>query len=328
MGGSLVTGAPGWLGNQLVRKLVEDGREVRCLVLPDADASELRSLGVEVVNGDVTQPDTLRGAARGCDVVYHAAGIVHPGTFTIGDLHRVNVGGTANVLREAVASRVRRFVFVSSNSAAGVNRRRGELMDETTPERPYLRYGASKRAAEELVRAAYDRGEIETSVIRPCWYYGPGQPERQTRLMRMVREGKAPMFGDGSNLRSMTYVESLCEALMIAAASGAAAGRTYWIADERPYTTREIYEAIAEIVGVELRTANLPGPASSVAAFGDAVLQAVGLYQMEVHVAGEMNKDIACSVERAKAELGYRPPTDLREGMRVSYEWAVARGLL
>lgn len=324
----LVTGAPGWLGDRLAALLASKGAEVRCLVLPSADDTALRTLGAQVVRGDVTDAGSLRDAARGCDVVYHAAGLIHPRTFSIGDLDRVNAGGTRNVLAEAVSSGARRFVYVSSNSAAGNSPRRGELMTEETPERPYLAYGRSKRAAELAIGEAQAAGRIESVIVRPCWFYGPGQPERQTRLMRMVREGKAPMFGKGTNLRSMTYVDSLCEALVLASASEGANGRTYWVADARPYTTREIYETIARVVGVELETTNLPGIASDLSAAGDAFLQALGLYQMELHVAGEMDKDIACDPSRAREELGWQPPTDLESGMRRSYEWAVERGLL
>lgn len=328
LGKALVTGAPGWLGNRLVRKLALEGVETRCLVLAGSDVSALRDAGAEVVEGDVLLPDTLSGAVEGVDTVFHAAGIIHTGSFGLADLDRVNTRGTKNLLEAAVRADVRRFVHVSSNSAAGCNRRREVPMDERTPVRPYMRYGRSKSLAEGAVNDAWARGAIETTVLRPCWYYGPGQPERQTRLMKMIVLGKAPLFGDGANLRSMTYVDNLCDAMVLAAGADIARGETYWIADERPYSTLEIYRTLADILGVELRTSTYPAFSSAGAALVDGMLQAVGLYQMEIHVAGEMYKDITCSVEKAKKDLGWRAPTDLRDGMVESVRWARDAGLL
>ena len=328
LGKVLVTGAPGWLGTRLVGALAAAGVQTRCLVLPGSETAELSRLGVETVEGDVTEPGSLAAATSGVDVVFHAAGIIHPPMFDLRELDRVNVDGTRNVLDASIRSGARRFVHVSSNSAVGCNRRRDVLMDEETPPRPYMRYGRSKLAAERLVGGAWAAGRIETTIVRPCWYYGPGQPERQTRLMKMITLGKAPLFGDGLNLRSMTYVESLCEAMLLAAESPVARGETYWIADERPYTTLEVYRTLAGILGVELHTSTYPAFTSGGAALVDGVLQGVGLYQMEIHVAGEMYKDIACSVARAKKDLGWRPPSGLEDGMRASVEWAREAGLV
>ncbi|MFA5843282.1 MAG: NAD-dependent epimerase/dehydratase family protein [Coriobacteriia bacterium] len=328
LGKVLVTGAPGWLGIRLVQTLAREGIETRCLVLAGSDTSVLTDAGAEVVEGDVLLPGTLAGAVDGVDTVFHAAGIIHTGMFSLGNLDRVNAGGTQNLLEAAVRAGVRRFVYVSSNSAAGCNRRRDVLMNEYTPPRPYMRYGWSKSLAERAVNEAWVREAIETTILRPCWYYGPGQPERQTRLMKMITLGKAPLFGDGANLRSMTFVDSLCDALVLAAETDVARGETYWIADERPYSTLEIYRTLADILGVELRTSTYPAFASAGAALVDGVLQRVGLYQMEIHVAGEMYKDIACSVAKAKKDLGWRSPTDLRDGMAESVEWARDAGLL
>lgn len=327
MSKALVTGAPGWLGTRLVEGLRQLGFEVRCLVLPGVDATTLEATA-EVVRGDLGDPASLHGVAQGCDVVFHAGGIIHPPALNVSRLRRVNFGGTQAVLAEAVRSGASRFMFVSSNSAVGCNRSRDVLMNEYTLERPYMSYGKSKFDAEQAVNEAFVTGLIDTTIVRPCWFYGPGQPERQTRLMNMIIAGKVPMFGDGLNLRSMTNVDSLCDALIKASSSSAAVGECYWIADEHPYTTLHVYQTIAELLGVELRTSNLPAAASGMSAMGDRVLQALGVYQMEIHVAGEMYKDIACRVSKAQKDLGWTPPGDLREGMSLSVEWARERGLL
>jgi nucleoside-diphosphate-sugar epimerase len=147
----------------------------------------------------------------------------------------------------------------------------------------------------------------------------------------MIRDGKAPIVGDGNNLRSMAYVDNLALGLILAAAAPGAAGRTYWIADERPYTMNEIVDTVERLLETEFGIAcahkrlRLPSIASEVAWVADKTLQGLGLYHQKIHVLSEMNKTIACSIERAKAELGYRPPVALEEGMRRSLRWMLAQ---
>lgn len=331
----LVTGAPGWLGNRLVEAMTTgidgapalDKPRVRCLVGPGMDPTAVRRLGAEAREGDVTRPRTLAGVLDGVDTVFHLAGIIHPKRATR-DLHAINADGTRNLLEAAAEAGVRRFVHVSSNSVAGTNPDRARPFAEDDPPNPYLEYGKSKLAAEEAVRSYHAAGELETVVLRPCWFYGPAQPLRQTRLFRMIKEGRPLVFGDGRNLRSMSYLDNTVQGLLLAATVDKADGQTYWMADERPYSTLEIYETIARLLDVrDLRPRHVPGLVSEGCLLADRALQAAGLYQMEIHVVGELNKDIAVSVEKAKRELGYRPTVALEEGMRRSIAWCRANGI-
>jgi nucleoside-diphosphate-sugar epimerase len=323
-----VTGAPGWLGNRFVEMLTEKKRDVRCLVLKNMDYSYLKKLGAEAVEGDITRPETLNNVASDVETVFHLAGIIHPKLFGGGDFFKINTHGTKNMLDAAIKSGAKRFVYISSNSPVGVNYDRNILMNEYTFPKPYMNYGRSKLLAEKAVNEAFVQGKIETVIIRPCWYYGPGQPKRQTRLMKMIKEGRALLFGDGTNLRSMTYIENLCDAMLLAEKSKIASGETYWIADERPYTTIEIYNVIASLLGVDLRIRKIPGMVSDAVRIADSALQKLHLYQQEIHVAGEMNVNIACSIEKAKKDLGYKPRVDLKEGMKRSIDWAKKQGMI
>ncbi len=302
--------------------------QLRLLVLPQADLSSLRPLldGVEVIRGDVRDPKSLPQAVGGVDCVFHIAGVIHPQR--IRELYAVNTDGTRHLLAASVVAGVRRFIYVSSNSAAGCNVSRDKLMTEVDERRPHLHYGRSKWLAENLLNEAARRGELETVILRACWYYGSGQPPRQTRFFRMIRQGHPILFGSGENLRSMTYLDNLCQALVLAAKVPQAVGQTYWIADERPYRTIEIYETVARLLGVKhFRPRRIPGWVSEGCLMADRLLQSLGVYLTEIHVAGEMNKDIACSVEKAVRELGYRPTVALEEGMRRSIERCRADGI-
>jgi nucleoside-diphosphate-sugar epimerase len=296
------------------------------------DVASLHALGAETITGDLRDPASLGPFVRGAEgaTVFHCAGIIHPERH-VRDLYDINTHGTKHLIAAAAAVGCKRFVYVSSNSPAGTNLQRERLFDERTPDNPYLHYGRSKQQAEQALLDAHRNGHLETVVVRPPWFYGPGQPARQTLFFTMIRTGKAPVVVGGANLRSMGYVDNVCQGLDLCARVPHAAGRTWWIADERPYAMTEIIDTVERVlerdfgIACRHRRLRLPGVASRVAAGVDAALQQFGLYHQKIHVLGEMDRDIACSVEAAKAELGYRPTVALEEGMRRSIADLVAR---
>jgi nucleoside-diphosphate-sugar epimerase len=344
---ALVTGAPGWLGNRFVNHLVsghpdypDDApqppwKRVRCLVLPGTALDRLRELApdAEIVEGDIRDAAAVGRFCAGADgaTVFHLAGLIHPAR-RIRELFEINTQGTNHLLAAAAAAGVRRVVGTSSNSPVGVSRDPSMLFDESSPYRPYMAYGRSKKQMEDALNSAHRSGAVETVILRPCWFYGPDQPTRQTTFFSMIKDGKAPIVGDGEARRSMSYVDNTALGLQLAGAAPTAAGHTYWIADERPYSMNEIVDTVEDLLENEfgMQVAHdrmrLPSVASEVAMAIDAAIQAAGLYEQKIHVLSEMNKTIACSVERARRELGYQPTVELREGMRRSIEWCLANG--
>lgn len=329
----VVTGAGGWLGRNLVRTLAPTRDRVRCLVQDPAEGALLELVGtsVEVVVGDVRDPttlDRLLADARGATVV-HAAAVIHPRR--VRDLFDVNVGGTELTLDRARRAGAGRFLHVSSNSPFGANPGPAHRFTEASAFEPYLGYGASKLEAEHLVRRAQERGDLETVVLRPPWFYGPHQPARQTQWLRAVRRGRFPLVGDGTNRRSMVYTGNLVHGLLRAEVAAAAPGRAYWIADPEPYAMRDVLAVVRRALEAEgLPTSGgqprLPRAAGVVAELLDRRLQATGRYQQALHVLGELKDTIACDVGLARRELGYDPPTALFDGMRASIRWCLEHG--
>lgn len=326
----LVTGAPGWLGTRLIERLKENDKKVRALVLPTVDVSELKKIGVdEIVYGDITKKDSLNKAVDGIETVFHCAGMIHPKLFRSKDFYMINRDGTKNLIDVSVNAGVKKFIYISSNSAQGVNVSRDRLMKESDKERPYTDYGKSKYMAEQIVKEFQALGKIDTVIIRPCWFYGPRLPKRMIKLMDMIKNGKVLLFGDGKNIRSMTHIDNLIDALMLVEKNKKAVGQTYWIADERPHTTIEIYEEIAKNLGVKnLKIRRTPKILSRVLEVFDILLGKFGIYEINIHVGGEMSRDIGCSIEKAKQELGYEPKVSFEEGIKDSVEWAKEQGLV
>jgi nucleoside-diphosphate-sugar epimerase len=283
--------------------------------------------------GDLLDPATARlltaGAAGG--TLIHLAGIIHPARSTR-EFADVNVEGTKGVVTEAGKAGVRRAIVMSSNSPIGASRNPFEVFDEESPYRPYMGYGHSKQEIEEWLRAG-DRNLPEITIIRAPWFYGPEQPARQTRFFSMIKAGRFPILGDSHNRRSMGYVDSLAYGILLAAQAAQAAGKIYWLADERPYPMKEIVDTVRNVLrddfgmSVEPMTLQVPGVIADVARLADWMLQKAGIYNQEIHVLSEMNLTIACSIERAQRELGYKPLVDLREGMRRSVAWCIERGI-
>lgn len=323
----LVTGAPGWLGTELVKQLDHQDAEIHCLTLKGVDTSPLDPFDVEIHAGDIRSPESLESAFdNNITTVYHCAGIIHPSSlFGADQFYSINADGTRNMLESAIQNDVDHFIYVSSNAAQGFNSSPNELMTEEMPCRPESDYGRSKYIAEQHVRRYHQEHGLDYTIVRPCWYYGPRQPERMNRLMGMILDGHPIIFGDGTNLRSMTYIPSLVEALLtVRANSTVAMEETYWIADERPYPTDYVYRTIADCLGVveDLKPIYIPTPISRIMELLDGVLGRIGVYEQNIHVAGEMSRTIACDPSKAVRELDYDPPNDLYGGIQESVDWA------
>ena len=339
----LVTGAAGWLGRRLVDALVGGlpdhppppvlrDAAVRVFVRPE----DARAVGadprVEVMSGDLRDPaDCARFCAGAEDaILFHTAGVIHPRR--VREFYAVNVDATRRLVAAAVTAGVRRIVAVSSSAAAGCNPHPDHRFDETSVDRPYLHYGRSKMLMERAVQEAGTAGGPEAVVIRAPWFYGPGQPPRQTLFFRMVRDGKGPIVGRGDNLRSLAYVDDLCHGLVLAALAPHARGRTYWIADEHAYAMTEIVDTIERQLETEFgqrcthRRLRVPAAAGTAAWLADRGLQAAGVYAQRLHVLSEIGQSIACCTDRAHRELGYAPAVTLEEGMRRSLRWVVDHG--
>lgn len=332
----VVTGAGGWLGRRLVKALTTTplAPRIRCLMEVHEPTKELRDLGHEVVVGDLCDPVTRKVLMKDAEggLVIHTAGVIRPldGTAAFDAINNV---GTLDLLKEATTSRISRFVATSCNSQMGANPIVTDRFTEDSPYNPYMKYGRSKYMMELGLREAMGRdGAPEIVIARAPWFYGPGQPEMQTQFFSMIKNGKFPLMGKGLNRRSMSYVDTLADGLLLCASVPSAADRIYWLADENPYAMHEIVDTVRAVLSedfgmqVSARRLSLPSVVSDVARVIDASLQSVGIYHSKFHVLSEMNQTIACDVTRARTELGFKPWPSLRAGLRNSVASCLERG--
>lgn len=331
----IVVGAGGWLGQAVLRGLtngitgredlqgVSDNVKIIAADLPNAlsaiDAEDARIEKVAVDVCDSSTFERLNNDAEGA-LIIHVVGIIHPKS--VKQFFEINHQGSVNFLRYMAEKGATRAVVMSSNSPIGTNPYPEHVFDEKSEYNPYMGYGKSKMLLEKSLLEETFR--MEVVIIRAPWFYGVNQPARQKEFFEMIRNGKGPIVGSGNNRRSMVFTENLAQGIFLAAEKPGIDKEIFWIADERPYTMNTIIDTVERLMDEEFKLQckhkrlRLPGLAAEVAYLIDKTMQAVGLYHPKIHVLSEMNKTIACSVSKAKKELGYKPQVSLEEGMRQS----------
>jgi dihydroflavonol-4-reductase len=325
MSPTLVTGATGFVGGGVARRLLADGREVRALARrPDA-ATALQALGVDVVAGDVLAPETIEAAARGCDVVYHAAGVNGFCMRNPGPMRAANVTGTENVVRACARAGVRRVVYTSS--AAVIGEAAGVVATEDTPHRGWFlsEYERSKHDAEAAAVREGERHGIELICVNPASVQGPGRTGGTARLILDYTNGKLRAL-----VRSrFSLVDSDdCSQGHLLAETRGTPGRRYLLAGVC-VTTDEAVATLARITGIERRALHLPRPVALTA--GDVAATIARVRGRRPRLCREMVATLlhghAYDGSRAARELGleYRSFDDM---VRRTLAWYVDQGLV
>src|SRR5207244_5154117 len=245
----LVTGAAGFIGRHLIERLLRDGHSVKAL-LHELGRHDSWPAGVEIVIGDVRDPQAMKTAAAGCDIVYHLAGKAHALAELKGDdedYFSINTDGTRHVLEGAVAGGARALVLFSSVKVMGEG---GSLcLDESFDGQPTSPYGRSKLEAERLVLEIGRRAGIHVTCLRFPLVYGPGNKGNLFRMIAAIDRGVFPPLPELGNRRSMVHVVDVVRAAVLAAATPATSGQCYIVTDGRAYSTRELYELICRALG-------------------------------------------------------------------------------
>jgi nucleoside-diphosphate-sugar epimerase len=244
---AVVTGASGFIGRHLVRRLREEQWLVRELARHPAGQTRWTD-DVELVVADVCEPAGLKAALTGCDTVFHLAALVHERSAgPDAEYQAVNVEGTRNVLSAATACGSERFVFISSVKAMGEGA--PERVDESCSESPRTSYGRSKLDAERLVLETGRTTGMHVVCLRPPLVYGSGARGNLERMIAAIDRGVFPSLPETGNRRSFVHIENLVDAILLAATHPKANGQCYIVTDAQPYSTRALYEMIVRGLG-------------------------------------------------------------------------------
>ena len=322
----LVTGATGFLGGWLVRRLLAEGHDIRIIRRSKA-VDDLSELPIESVPGDVTDVESLRAACREIDTVFHLAGVIGYSRRDRRAMEAVNVGGTANVIAACRERGVRKLVYASSVAAIGASTD-GTLLTEESPYTLHpldLGYFETKHRAEELVREAVQRGSIDAVMVNPTTIYGPGDVKKGTRRTQCrVAEGRLRFFPPGGV--GVVAVEDVMDAFIAVWRLGRSGER--YICNGENLLFGDLFAMIAREAGAKPPSIRLPrGVTIAIGRAGD-LLDAVGLpapLESETARAAVLHHWFDASKARHELGLRFKPAS---QAIAASVRWMRAHGRL
>jgi nucleoside-diphosphate-sugar epimerase len=321
----LVTGASGFVGAYLVRKLKRQDHEVTCLVRKTSNISELTQAGVKFAYGDILNETSLNEAVANKDVIYHLVGrgsLSANSEKDFQEFYNVNVGGTKNLLNAIHNNNphIKKIIYTSSTAAVGLLK---GVVNETTVSNAQSPYQRSKRASEELVLSYHKEHGLPVTIIRPSMVYGPrGVHSEILRMCHFIKKGFFPLFNDGNNFVPLVHVEDLVDGLVLASEKGRN-GSIYFILNDETTTMNQLIDAISLAMGITPFKVHIPKGFAKTCAF--LLENLASALKFRPIITSEridsMTENRVFSVEKAKKELGFEQRIRMADGIRKTVEW-------
>jgi dihydroflavonol-4-reductase len=315
-----VTGGTGFIGSHLVEALLQQGVQVRCLLRKSSDPKWLKGLPVEFVHGDCNDKTSLKEGVKGTDWVFHLAGVtkaIREETY-----FEVNGFGTENLIHACLENnpRLQKFVYVSSQAAAGPSRT-GNKRNESDPCEPVSIYGQSKRMGEEL--ALGHAHELPVLILRPSGVYGPRDKDIFAFFKCLYKRINPCLVGQDQHI-SLCYVQDIVRGILLAAGAQTKSGEIFFLSDGNDYRMKEIGDIFAQAMGVRALCIRVPKQMIFGIAFFSEYLskfsQKPALLNRD-KVEEMIQKDWVCDITKAKMVLGFEPRFPLPEGAKSTFEW-------
>ncbi|MBN1271497.1 MAG: NAD-dependent epimerase/dehydratase family protein [Candidatus Aminicenantes bacterium] len=317
----LVTGASGFIGSHLTRRLLENKHSVRLLLHHRHFPGESEC---SVVWGDITDPGILKKALEDRDIVFHLSAALGASLIGAEEFRRINVEGTEKLLFYAEKAGVKRFIHFSSAGVLGRVEANSPADEKHTPY-PIDVYDLTKLEGE---KAALEAGgnKMEVVIIRPGWVYGP-EDKRTFKLIRAIARKRFVLVSRGNTRQTPVYVNDLIQGILLCAEKGKS-GEIYHMAGHEVLTVRDIVRTIAQAVGTKIprvRLSLLPVKTAawilgkSFRFFGKEAPLTPSKLSFFIHPK-------PLSIEKARRELGYAPQMDFSTGIKKTVEWYREKG--
>ncbi|MFC1627319.1 NAD-dependent epimerase/dehydratase family protein [Patescibacteria group bacterium] len=315
----LVSGASGFIGRHLVRRLLKDKHQVTVVVRKSKKAVMIWGNKVKIVQADIGSEKPFKDLKNKFDWIFHLAAAVSYRQPAKAEYYQVNVKGSRNILRLAKKCQgLKKLVYVSSVGIYGpINK---PPADESWPHRPENDYEVSKNKGEDLVRKYIKQG-LPVNIIQPTLVYGPGDVNSgMMALFKTVKQRKFIKIGKQPVLMHPAYVNNVVEALILAAKTKVS-GETFIIGDEKALPLDKMAEMMAKILKVKLLPIKLPlALAKLIALVGDG-LRLVGIkFPLSSSTVYFMTHHRAYLIDKAKKKLGYKP-IDTKTGFSKTIKW-------
>lgn len=324
----LVTGATGYTGRVLVKRLLEAGTNVRALARSSSDLSPFQNMKVDWVRGEIHDKNTIHKAMKDIQYVFHVAAAFREAKSTEQDYWNVHVGSTQLLCEEALKQNdFKRFVHVSTMGVHGhiVN----PPGDETSPFAPGDGYQRTKAEADIWISEFGQKHSLPYTIIRPCAIYGPGE-RRLLKLYKMANKNFFPILGNGKCWYHLVHVEDLVGGMMLSAVEENALGEAFIIGANEPIQLVDMAAIIARVYNNKLRILRLPiGPFFLMGDICEALCKPFKIeppiYRRRVAF---YSKDRNFSTKKMREVLGYQPLYDNEEGIIESAKWYKNNGWL
>jgi len=317
----LVTGANGFIGSNLCRRLLAEGFAVNALVRKSSDLQFIDGLPLQLFYGDITQPETLKPAMEGAQKVFHVAGLAADyGPFSL--FEKINFQGTKNVAAAAVDAGVKRFVYVSTVAFHGFGKQ--NVTEDAPPAGNLIPYAQTKLMAEQWLWDFAKTSIMEITAVRPGNVFGINDRTFIFKYIDALLQGKFAEINHGKSKTCPVYVENLVDIMMLIAAEPKAVGNAYLATDGLDICWHEFNTALAKQLGVPLPKTSLP--------YGLAMAAAKSYYAVHklLRIQGEPfltpyrinngGKDYHFSIQKLKDHFGYSPAIGLEEGLKRTVE--------
>ncbi len=318
----LVTGATGFTGAVLTRKLCERGAKVRAIARPSSKRDAFQGLPIEWVEGDVYDPVVVERAVAGVEVIFHVAAAYREAGITDDIYHKVHVESTQLLARAALGNPgFRRFVHISTVGVHGHVER--PPANEEYPFSPGDVYQQTKAAAELWIRDFAPKNGLPFTVIRPAAIYGPGD-RRLLKIFKMAAWPLVPVLGSArGQLYHLIHVDDLTEIFLLAAVHPRAQGEVFIGGDPKALALADIVQVISAEYGRKARLIRVPAwPFFWAAAVCEAVCRPFGwsppIYRRRVAF---FTKDRSFDTAKLRNLLGFTYGRTTEEGLRATARW-------
>lgn len=318
----LLTGAPGWLGNRMIDIFINGdkkgnyytNRKIRILVEPKYKEMLNLPSNFELFYGDLGNNDALLEATKGVKTVFHLAGAIYPKK--IKTLYKVNTEGTKNLVDACIENKVRRIIYMSTDSVCGRGIKNKRIFDETSVATPYKHYGRSKYLAEKYIFQKTQEGQIDGTVMRGFWFFGPFAPQRQLNFFKMFSLPRQIVFGNGKNFRSISHVDNIVHAFLEAENNKQTFGKWYWIGgDKTDLTVDQMFKMVCNNLNIQYKPLYIPAFLCRFFSTIDHILSKFGYLNSSIHAAGKFYYDISGSSNAAKRDFNYSPVVNEEEAI-------------
>jgi nucleoside-diphosphate-sugar epimerase len=322
---ALVTGATGFLGGALARRLAANGDEVTVLGRNPTVLAELEQMGMRALQGDLADADLVRGACLGQELVYHA-GALSSAWGPIHEFYRSNVLGTHNIILGCENARVYRLVYVSTPSIYfRFESRLNVPEDAALPAKPANNYAQTKLLAEGEIDKAFARG-LPVITIRPRAIFGIGDNAILPRIITRLQSRRLPIIGNGQNITDLTYVENVVDAMLLCAqAPEKYLGKKYNITNGEPLPLWGLIQTVCTTLGLAYPRRKISYPAAMALAGLLETLHRALPGQPEPlltrYMVGVLAQSTTLNIQAARRDLGYSPRISVLEGFEHFARW-------